>query len=136
MRGRDRRAVSPIRRSAQVVADANRVQKRGGPKNVRRGTSFAFTRFGDASIAPKTPHGSWRNGRGWVRTSDLSRVNGIGFVALLTAAAAQRFMVPSIERVEADLAGEEADLLAEIRDISRRLQQVEQRLSRTRGGTP
>jgi voltage-gated potassium channel len=63
-------------------------------------------------------------------------LTGIGFIALLTAAAAQRFILPSVEEVETEVSQEEADLLAEIRDISQRLVRVEERLSRTRGGTP
>jgi voltage-gated potassium channel len=42
-------------------------------------------------------------------------LTGIGFVALLTAAAAQRFIVRAVREAEAQVAGEEADLLYEIR---------------------
>jgi voltage-gated potassium channel len=57
---------------------------------------------------------------------------GIGFVALLTAALAERFVASRVEAVE-DEVGEridaaEADVVAELREITERLQRVEQRL--------
>jgi voltage-gated potassium channel len=57
---------------------------------------------------------------------------GIGFVALLTAALAERFVASHVEAAE-DEVGErieaaEADVVAELREITERLQRVEQRL--------
>lgn len=63
---------------------------------------------------------------------------GIGFVAVLTAALAQRFVVEEV-REEVGRAGEEiaeeveeaeADVLAEVREIATRLRRVEERLAR------
>jgi voltage-gated potassium channel len=57
---------------------------------------------------------------------------GIGFVALLTAALAERFVASRVEAAE-DEVGEridaaEADVVAELREITERLQRLEQRL--------
>jgi voltage-gated potassium channel len=61
---------------------------------------------------------------------------GIGFVAVLTAAIAERFLATRIEHTEAEMTHEveeaEIELLAELREITARLQAVERRLeSRT-----
>jgi voltage-gated potassium channel len=62
---------------------------------------------------------------------------GIGFIAILTGAVAQRFLVPQFEEVselEAETASgielAEADILTEIREIGARLRQLESRLER------
>lgn len=63
---------------------------------------------------------------------------GIGFVALLTGAIAQRFLSPqisrSVEAAEADVAADVVDIRAELtrelRAISRRLQELEQMVQR------
>ncbi len=61
-------------------------------------------------------------------------LTGIGFVALLTGAIAQRFLAPQIQEVEHEVAIEEEELLGEIREIGQRLQRVEQALAQRRGG--
>ena len=61
---------------------------------------------------------------------------GIGFVALLTGAIAQRFLTPHIEdgviaveaEVSTDVAQARADLLHELRDITERLRSLEARV--------
>lgn len=62
---------------------------------------------------------------------------GIGFVALLTGAIAERFVAPRLEAAEEDLAGDveiaESDLLAELHAVAARLARVEAALER-RGG--
>jgi voltage-gated potassium channel len=59
---------------------------------------------------------------------------GIGFVAILTAAIAERFVSQSVRAAEADVVGElevaEHELLAELRDITRRLGELEVRVQR------
>jgi voltage-gated potassium channel len=63
---------------------------------------------------------------------------GIGFVALLTGAIAQRFLTPQLEEGVASVEVEVADdvgrarseLLGELREITRRLQALEQRVER------
>src|SRR5690349_10587680 len=69
----------PCREHGERIASAcaSRRARRGHEgrvKNVLRATSFLFTRFARTSLAYKTSHRDWANGRGWVRTSDLSRV--------------------------------------------------------------
>ncbi len=62
---------------------------------------------------------------------------GIGFVAILTGAIAQRFMT-SVSEVEAEaerLEMSEAELLREIHEVSQRLRHVEAALSRRAGPT-
>ncbi len=60
---------------------------------------------------------------------------GIGFVAILTAALAERFVASQVEEVQEDVveeieaAGE--DVRSELRQIALRLQAVERRLSRS-----
>jgi voltage-gated potassium channel len=61
---------------------------------------------------------------------------GIGFVTLITGAAAQRFLTPQVEalgageeQIEAEVAASDADLLNELRDIGRRIEKIEQRLA-------
>jgi voltage-gated potassium channel len=58
---------------------------------------------------------------------------GIGFIAVLTGAVAERFLSTRIEESTAELTAEvehaEADVLTELREIMRRLQALEQRLS-------
>lgn len=63
---------------------------------------------------------------------------GIGFVALLTGAIAQRFLTPQLEEGVASLEFEVAedvnqarvDLLSELRDITKRLRALEQKVER------
>jgi voltage-gated potassium channel len=59
---------------------------------------------------------------------------GIGFVAILTAALAERFVVREVreelEQVEEDVGAADAELLGEIREIAERLRRVEERLAR------
>jgi voltage-gated potassium channel len=60
---------------------------------------------------------------------------GIGFIAMLTAALAQRFITPAVDRVEREVETidlGEAELLREIREISQRLQRLERALDRPR----
>lgn len=57
-------------------------------------------------------------------------LTGMGFVAILTAAAARRFIVPAVQEVETEVADEQADIVDEIREISQRLRRLESRLSR------
>lgn len=61
---------------------------------------------------------------------------GIGFVALITGAAAQRFLTPQVEalgageqQIQAEVAASDADLLGELRQIARRIEEIEQRLA-------
>ena len=59
---------------------------------------------------------------------------GIGFVAILTAALAERFLSQEVRaeagEVEEEVAEAEAELLDELLAISHRLRSVEQRLTR------
>jgi voltage-gated potassium channel len=57
-------------------------------------------------------------------------LTGIGFVAFLTGAIAQRFLTPDIQVVEQEAEQERDVLLTEIRDIGQRLQRVEEALTR------
>lgn len=60
---------------------------------------------------------------------------GIGFVALLTGAIAQRFLQPDVARIgaaEARIEAGEQDIVAEIRDIAERLARLEERVIRER----
>jgi voltage-gated potassium channel len=57
-------------------------------------------------------------------------LSGIGFIAVLTAAMAQRFIVPAAQGIETEVADEQADIVGEIREISQRLRRLEDRLSR------
>lgn len=61
---------------------------------------------------------------------------GIGFVALLTGAIAERFLTPHVEQAEQEVADEvavaEHELAAEIHAIAERLQQIEKQLARAR----
>jgi voltage-gated potassium channel len=52
---------------------------------------------------------------------------GIGFVALLTAAAAQRFISPSAQEAEAEFDEKEQQVIARLDDIAARLERLEQR---------
>jgi voltage-gated potassium channel len=62
---------------------------------------------------------------------------GIGFVAVLTAAVAERFLATRIEQTEAEVTQEveeaEIEVLAELREITARLQAVERRLGSRAG---
>jgi voltage-gated potassium channel len=61
---------------------------------------------------------------------------GIGFVAMLSAALAQRFLAPTVQQVEREVEAldiDEEELLSEVREIGQRLQRVEQALARRRG---
>jgi voltage-gated potassium channel len=57
---------------------------------------------------------------------------GIGFIAILTGAVAERFLAGRIEESEEQVAAEvehaQADVISEIREITQRLQALEQRL--------
>jgi voltage-gated potassium channel len=60
---------------------------------------------------------------------------GIGFVALLTAAAAQRFLSPQVEQlaegesqIKSDIQVADTDVVSELRDIARRITELERRL--------
>ena len=57
---------------------------------------------------------------------------GIGFIAVLTGAVAERFLAGDIEaaqeEVDAEVKHAEADVLAELREITQRLQALEQKL--------
>jgi hypothetical protein len=63
---------------------------------------------------------------------------GIGFVALLTGAIAQRFLSPQLEEgvaaveveVAEDVGRARSELLGELREITRRLHALEQRVER------
>ena len=59
-------------------------------------------------------------------------VVGIGFIAVLTGAVAERFLASRIEEAEAEVVDEveqvESDVLAELRAITERLQALERRL--------
>ena len=61
---------------------------------------------------------------------------GIGFIAILTAALAERFVSSQVRAETAQVVGEaeevEADVLRELREITGRLQRLEQRVARTR----
>jgi voltage-gated potassium channel len=61
--------------------------------------------------------------------------SGIGFVALLTAAAAHRFLAPQVEQlvegelqIESDIDVADTDVISELRDIARRITELERRL--------
>jgi len=63
-------------------------------------------------------------------------VAGIGFVALLTAAAAQRFLAPQVaeleeaeEKLEGELVPASTDIAEELHDIALRITQIEARLA-------
>jgi len=64
-------------------------------------------------------------------------VVGIGFIAILTAALAERFLATELreevdeigEEMAADVEQAEADVLAELREVMRRLQEIERRLA-------
>jgi voltage-gated potassium channel len=63
---------------------------------------------------------------------------GIGFVALLTGAIAQRFLTPQLEEgvasveveIAEDLGRARSELIGELREITRRLQALEQKVGR------
>ena len=66
---------------------------------------------------------------------------GVGFVALLTGAVAQRFLAPHIgqlaageEQIERDIASVETDLCAELREIAQRITEIERRIEARPGG--
>ena len=56
---------------------------------------------------------------------------GIGFVAMLTAAAAERFVVRDVERSEHDASAAHSELLARLDDIAARLGRLEAERRRT-----
>jgi voltage-gated potassium channel len=59
-------------------------------------------------------------------------VVGIGFVAILTGAVAQRFLVSQIEDVAAaaeEIEATDAEVLAELREVRSRLDRLEARLA-------
>lgn len=53
---------------------------------------------------------------------------GIGFVAVLTGAIAERFLAPEVEEVESAVEAEEADLRRELREIADRLARLSARM--------
>jgi prefoldin subunit 5 len=58
---------------------------------------------------------------------------GIGFVAILTGAVAQRFLAVELEEVEEaahEIEATDAELLTELREVRVRLDRLEQRLRR------
>lgn len=57
-------------------------------------------------------------------------VVGIGFIAVLTGAVAERFLATRVEHVAEEVEEAEADVLAELREITERLQMLERRLGR------
>ncbi len=66
---------------------------------------------------------------------------GVGFVALLTGAVAQRFLAPHIgqlaageAQIERDIASVETDLCAELREIAQRITEIERRIEARPGG--
>lgn len=79
-------------------------------------------------------------GYGGSRTTELGRVItialllvGIGFVAVLTGAVAERFLASDVEEVaetEAVIATKDAEVLAELRQVRMRLDRLEARLER------
>jgi voltage-gated potassium channel len=54
-------------------------------------------------------------------------VTGIGFVAILTGAAAERFVVRDVEVTEHDMAAAHADVMDRLDEISARLSRLEGR---------
>jgi voltage-gated potassium channel len=59
-------------------------------------------------------------------------VVGIGFVAILTAALAERFVAQDIAEVEEEVEEAEISVGQELREIAQRLQELERRLSLSR----
>jgi voltage-gated potassium channel len=60
-------------------------------------------------------------------------VVGIGFIALLTGAIAQRFLAPTVEQIEREVELVEADeeaVLREVRELGDRIQRLEAMLTR------
>jgi voltage-gated potassium channel len=55
-------------------------------------------------------------------------LTGIGFVAFLTGAIAQRFLTPDIQEAEQEAVEEREVLLTEVRALGQRLERIEQRL--------
>jgi prefoldin subunit 5 len=55
-------------------------------------------------------------------------VVGIGFIAVLTGAVAERFLAAQVEEVTEEVEEAEADVRAELREIAERLQSLERRL--------
>jgi voltage-gated potassium channel len=55
-------------------------------------------------------------------------VVGIGFIAVLTGAVAERFLAARVEEVTEEVQEAEADVVAELREITERLQALERRL--------
>jgi voltage-gated potassium channel len=69
----------------------------------------------------------------------LVMIVGVGFVAVLTGAIAQRFLAPAIEEVEREVESvelDEAQVLADIRALTGRLEVLEERLLAARSLPP
>jgi voltage-gated potassium channel len=60
-------------------------------------------------------------------------VIGIGFIAVLTGAIAERFLATHVEEVAEEVEEAEADVRAELREIAERLQKLERRLAEGAG---
>jgi voltage-gated potassium channel len=84
-----------------------------------------MTTVGYGDLSPKTDEGKI--------IAVAVMVVGIGFIALLTGAIAQRFLAPSVERVEEEvehLDEEEEAVLREVRELGERIRRLETLLSR------
>jgi len=85
-----------------------------------------ITTVGYGDIAPKTVPG---------RVIGMAvMLVGIGFIAVLTGAVAQRFLASQIEEVEEameEVEATDAEVLAELREVRSRLERLESRLSRS-----
>jgi voltage-gated potassium channel len=91
--------------------------------NALRGLYWAMTTvttvgYGDPS--PQTDSGRV--------TAVVVMITGIGFVALLTGAIAEKFLNPDIKEAEHEALEQRKVLLAEVREINQRLQRLEEAL--------
>ncbi len=99
------------------------------------GVYWAFTTMTTVGYGDISPHTT----TGKILAVGLMFI-GIGFVALLTGAIAERFVAPRLEAAEQELAGDveiaETDLLAELHSVAERLARVEAALERRGGRDP